>query len=53
MLSYISTNTIGVSDGLNYIDDCTDASLYKTVFMMIFEALQQDQHYDMMMNEIK
>lgn len=53
MLSYIRSNTIGVSDGLNYIDDCTDASLYKTVFMMIFEALQQDQHYVMMMNEIE
>jgi wobble nucleotide-excising tRNase len=53
MLSYISSNTIGVSDGLNYTDDCTDASLYKTVFMIIFKALQQDQHYDMMMNEIE
>lgn len=51
MLSYISVNTIGLSDGLNYVDDCSDITLYKNVFELIFEALQQEQHYNMMMGE--
>lgn len=51
MLSYINTNSVGFSDGLNFIDDCTDIALYKDVFKLIFEALQQEQHYKMMMSE--
>lgn len=51
MLSYISANSVGFSDGLNYVDDCADIELYKTVFKMIFEALEQEQHYRMMMGE--
>lgn len=51
MLSYISANSVGFSDGLNYVDDCVDINLYRTVFKLIFEALQQEQHYNMMMGE--
>lgn len=51
MLSYISVNSIGFCDGLNYVDDCVDTKLYKDVFKLIFEALQQEQHYYMMMGE--
>lgn len=51
MLSYISANSVGFSDGLNYVDDCADINLYRTVFKLIFEALQQEQHYKMMMGE--
>jgi len=51
MLSYINANSVGFSDGLNYVDDCTDISLYKDVFKLIFEALEQEQHYKMMMGE--
>jgi len=51
MLSYISVNSVGLCDGLNYVDDCADISLYKDVFRLIFEALQQEQHYNMMMGE--
>ena len=51
MLSYISVNSVGLSDGLNYVDDCADITLYKDVFKLIFEALQQEQHYNMMMGE--
>jgi len=36
---------------LNYIDDCVDNKLYKDVFKLIFEVLQQEQHYKMMMGE--
>jgi wobble nucleotide-excising tRNase len=49
MLSYISANSVGFSDGLHYVDDCADIELYKTVFKLIFEALEQEQHYKMMM----
>ena len=51
MLSYISVNSVGLSDGLNYVDDCADITLYKDVFKLIFEVLQQEQHYNMMMGE--
>jgi len=51
MLSYISVNSVGLCDGLNYVDDCADISFYKDVFRLIFEALQQEQHYNMMMGE--
>ena len=51
MLSYISANSVGFSDGLNYVDDCADIELYKAVFKLIFEALEQEQHYKMMMGE--
>ena len=49
--SYINANSVGFSDGLNYVDDCTDITLYKDVFKLIFEALEQEQHYKMMMGE--
>ena len=51
MLSYISASSVGFSDGLNYVDDCADINLYRKVFQLIFEALQQEQHYNMMMGE--
>lgn len=51
MLSYINASSVGISDGLHYVDDCTDIAQYKEVFKLIFEALQQEQHYKMMMCE--
>ncbi len=41
------------SDGLNYVEDCDDVDAYKKVFKMIFEALGQYQHYNMMTNKAK
>ena len=35
--------------GLNYVEDCVDAEQYKTVLRLIFEAMHQEQHYNMMM----
>lgn len=46
-----NANSVGFSDGLNYVDDCTEITLYKDVFKLIFEALEQEQHYKMMMGE--
>lgn len=47
LLAYIN-NPNGISDGLNYVEDCDDADAYKRVFQMIFDALGQSQHYKMM-----
>lgn len=47
MLSHIS-NQVGISDGLHYVEDCEDADQYKAVLRIIFDALGQSQHYDMM-----
>lgn len=53
LLAYIN-NPNGISDGLNYVEDCDDVEAYKRVFRMIFEALGQNQHYIMMTgNKIK
>jgi wobble nucleotide-excising tRNase len=53
LLAYIN-NPNGISDGLNYVEDCDDVEAYKRVFRMIFEALGQNQHYKMMSgNKIK
>lgn len=47
LLAYIN-NPNGISDGLNYVEDCEDGEAYKRVFQMIFDALGQSQHYKMM-----
>ncbi len=47
LLAYIN-NPNGISDGLNYVEDCEDVDAYKRVFKMIFDALGQGQHYKMM-----
>ena len=50
LLSYINESPAIISDGLNFVEDGTDIEQYKTVFKLIFEAMQQEQHYKMMMN---
>ena len=52
LLAYIN-NPNGISDGLNYVEDCDDVEAYKKVFKLIFDALSQSQHYNMMMNKMK
>lgn len=52
LLAYIN-NPNGISDGLNYVEDYDDIEAYKRVFKMIFEALEQSQHYNMMTNKAK
>ncbi len=49
MLSYISANSIGMNDGLNYVEDCVDVEQCKETFKMIFTLMNQEQHYKMMM----
>lgn len=47
LLAYIN-NPHGISDGLNYIEESDDVDAYKRVFRLVFEALDQIQHYNMM-----
>lgn len=48
MLSYISNNSFGINDGMNYVDEVIDPDLCRTVFKMIFDCTHQEQHYKMM-----
>lgn len=51
MLSYIHSNsTIGISDGMYYVDDTVDIQQSKETFKLIFELMNQNQHFEMMMN---
>lgn len=49
MLSYISANSVGINDGINFVDECVDISQTKETFRMVFTLMEQKQHYDMMM----
>ena len=48
MLSYLSTGTTGIVDGLNFVDDCMDVEQCRATFEMIFTLMNQGQHYRMM-----
>ncbi|SHH58592.1 AAA family ATPase [Clostridium grantii] len=49
MLSYISSSSHGISDGLYFVDGGMNVSQCRTAFEMIFKYMEQSQHYDMMM----
>lgn len=49
MLSYISANSVGINDGINFVDDCVDIEQTKETFKMVFTLMNQEQHYEMMM----
>lgn len=49
MLSYLGAHSNHISDGLNYVEDCTDIDQYRATFKMVFELMDQSQHYNMMM----
>ena len=38
-----------MSDGKDFVEDCINAEECRRVFEMIFDAMEQKQHYDMMM----
>ena len=48
LLSYMGT-TEQVNDEMYYADDITDIAGYHDAFAIIFKAMEQNQHYDMMM----
>lgn len=51
MLSYFSTSNDRFHDGLFYTTESTPVSVCRDTFRLIFETLDQSQHYDMMMKQ--
>lgn len=51
MLSYINASSIGMSDGMDFVEDCLNADECRKIFEMIFELMDQKQHYDMMLRK--
>ena len=49
MLAYINANSIGMNEGIDYVEECLNAAECRKIFEMIFESMNQKQHYDMMM----
>lgn len=49
MLLYINANSVGINDGINFVDDCVDIEQTKETFRMVFALMNQEQHYEMMM----
>ena len=50
MLSYIKRSD-SFNDGLHFVDESIDCQQYKDTFWTIFDAMNQTQHFHMMMNE--
>lgn len=50
MLAYINASSIGMNDGMDYVEECLNAAECRSIFEMIFDAMSQKQHYDMMMD---
>lgn len=50
MLAYINASSIGMNDGMDYVEKCLNAAECRSIFEMIFDAMSQKQHYDMMMD---
>lgn len=48
MLAYINASSIGMNDGMDFVEECLNAEECRNIFEMIFEAMDQKQHYDMM-----
>ncbi|WKY46215.1 AAA family ATPase [Eubacteriaceae bacterium ES2] len=49
MLHYIGAEAQGFNDGLNYIEGSEDAEKIKETFKCIYIAMEQEQHYQMML----
>ena len=48
LLSYIGTSSVGSNDGLQFVEDYLNADECRKAFELIFETMEQKQHYDMM-----
>ena len=49
MLAYINASSIGMSDGMDFVEGCLDADECRSIFVLLFDAMKPKQHYDMMM----
>lgn len=52
LLHYVGANIHGLSDDYDYIDDATDMENIRKTFRQIFIAMNQPQHFDMMMQSV-
>lgn len=50
LLHYVSSPS-GIGDEMFIDDECVDSETHRTVFHLIFRAMNQDQHYNMMMGD--
>lgn len=50
LLHYVSSPS-GIGDEMFIDDECVDSETHRTVFQLIFKAMHQDQHYNMMMGD--
>lgn len=51
MLAYINANSIGMNDGMDFVEEALNAEECRQIFEMIFDAMNQRQHYDMMIRK--
>lgn len=51
MLAYINANSIGMNDGMDFVDESLNAEECRQIFEMIFDCMNQRQHYDMMIRK--
>ena len=52
LLHYVGSDQVGFNDGFNYVDGFEDIEQMRETFKCIFTALDQEQHFDMMMDTI-
>ena len=52
LLRYVGSDLHGFNDGLDYIDGTTDVETIRDTSHKIFAAIEQEQHYEMMMNSV-
>ena len=50
LLHYVGSPS-SIGDEMFIDDECLSSECHKAVFKLIFEAMEQDQHYNMMMGE--
>ena len=48
MLSYIDASTLGINDGMDFVEESINPDDCRHIFEMIFDAMNQKQHYNMM-----
>ena len=52
LLHYVGSDQVGFNDGFTYVDGSEDIEQMRETFKCIFIALDQEQHFDMMMETV-
>ena len=48
LLSYLDSSSTGINDGLSFVEESLDVNECLRVFQIIFEVMDQKQHFDKM-----